>query len=181
VGAYGYALATQDGGEHWEPLSVAEGEAGEKHLNQIFPGPGHSLLIAAEAGTLFRSEDQGQHWQTLALPYNGSVWGGATLKDGAILLWGMRGKVLRSSDGGKTWSQPDSGTDQSLTAALERHDGSLALVGLGGAVVQGNGQSLRATIRPERSTAAAVLEKPDGGLILFGLNGVETLAATTFN
>lgn len=178
VGPYGYAIETTDGGKTWSKRELAQGEDGERHLNQIFAGPGGTLLIAAEAGTVFRSEDGGRTWAAIKVPYKGSLWGGLALSDGTLLLYGMRGHVLRSTDRGASWSDAVAG-DQSLSGAAQFSDGTLVLVGLGGAVVRSRdgGKTFEATVNAERTSYTAVAEGAGGAPILFGLSGVQSQAA----
>jgi photosystem II stability/assembly factor-like uncharacterized protein len=174
VGPYGYAIETTDGGNTWIKRELAQGEDGERHLNQIFAGPSGTLLIAAEAGTVFRSEDGGRTWAAIKVPYKGSLWGGLALSDGTLLLYGMRGHVLRSADKGASWTDAVAG-DQSLSGAAQFSDGTLVLVGLGGAVLRSRdgGKTFEATINLERTSYTAVAEGAGGTPILFGLTGVQ--------
>ena len=127
---------------------------------------------------VFRSSDGGANWTTLRLPYDGSLWGGIALKDGGVLVHGMRGHVLRSPDQGKTWTDAPTGTDQSWTGGLQLADERIVLVGLGGAVATSadGGRTFRTVIRPERQTLSAVKVGPSGQLVVTGLAGVGTHA-----
>jgi photosystem II stability/assembly factor-like uncharacterized protein len=177
VGAFGYAARSADGGKSWTPVELAAGEDGERHLNQIFTGPAINgqpgLWVAAENGVLFRSDDGGGRWQTVELPYKGSVWGGRLLADGALLVWGMRGHVLRSDDGGKTFAELDTGTDQSLGGGVQSGDGTVVLAGLGGAVLHSRdgGRHFTPTVRDDRASLTAVLPGPAGQVVLLGQSG----------
>jgi photosystem II stability/assembly factor-like uncharacterized protein len=93
VGAYGVIYVTADGGKVWSqvpfepaPLpgaekveeSADEMEAGvdlgfEFHLNAITRGPTGRMYLGAEAGRLFRSDDDGASWRELPSPYDGSL------------------------------------------------------------------------------------------------------------
>ena len=96
VGAYGVIYSTGDGGKVWsqvpfEPAPLpdapkvevaeddmeAEVDLGfEFHLNAIARGPaGGGLHLGAEAGRLFRSDDDGATWRELPSPYDGSFHG----------------------------------------------------------------------------------------------------------
>ena len=178
VGPYGSMIETLDGGVSWNKRSLAQGEDGERHLNQIFAGPDGILLIAAEAGTVFRSEDKGQTWAVLKMPYKGSLWGGLTLADGTLVLYGMRGHVLRSTDKGVSWSDAVAG-DQSFSAATQLSDGTLVLVGLGGAVARSRdaAKSFTTTLDAEHSSYTAVAQGSASTALLFGLTGVQSQAA----
>lgn len=178
VGPYGSMIETLDGGVSWNKRSLAQGEDGERHLNQIFAGPDGILLIAAEAGTVFRSEDKGQTWAVLKMPYKGSLWGGLTLADGTLVLYGMRGHVLRSTDKGVSWSDAVAG-EQSFSAATQLSDGTLVLVGLGGAVARSHdaAKSFATTLNAERSSYTAVAQGSATAAVLFGLTGVQSQAS----
>lgn len=173
VGPFGYALGTDDGGKTWTQLYVAEGEDGERHLNGLFAGHAGRVLIAAEIGGVFLSDDAGKQWRLVTLPYLGSVWGGMALADGGLVVWGMAGHALRSLDNGETWFELDTKTDQSLTAGVTLA-GGLALVGLGGVVTIANKDfEFSASNREDRQPAAAALDAEDG-LLLFTATGIVT-------
>ena len=180
VGAFGYAARTADGGRTWQTFAIAEGEEGERHLNQIFAGPGQgaerSLWVAAESGVLFRSGDAGATWQAVKLPYKGSIWGGTALADDSLLVWGMQGNALRSDDGGRTFTPVPTGTDQSLAGGVRlAGDGGVVLAGLGGAVVRSTdgGRSFGPLPRSDRAGVAAVLPGGAGRVQLLGQAGAQ--------
>lgn len=167
VGPYGYAARSSDGGGTWTPFAVAAGELGERHLNQII-ARGNLVLIAAESGIVFRSEDGGATFKDVTLPYKGSIWGGTALVDGSMMLWGMRGTVLRSGDQGRTWTVVPTGTDQSLAGGAQLADGSIVVAGLNGVTVVSSdgGLSFKSSVREDRGNAAAVLATGRGYLLL---------------
>lgn len=145
----------------------------DRHLNGIFALADGSLLITAEAGTLFRSTDRGRTWTKEAVPYSGSLWGGLALRGGGALVFGMRGHVLRrTGEGG--WTDVPTGTDRSITGGIERADGTVILVGLSGAFLRSSdgGRSYEASVRPERQTLTGVAEGVPGKLVLIGMPGV---------
>ncbi len=168
VGPYGYAIGTGDGGKSWEQVTLAEGEDGERHLNGIFSGPQGQIFVAAEGGRVFRSGDDGRSWKLISLPYKGSIWGGMTLKDGGILVWGMRGHALLSRDGGDTWAELQTSTDQSLTGGAELDGGTLVLVGANGIMAFGAAsQPFKSIVRDDRQCATAVLPAGRGFLFFY--------------
>lgn len=171
VGAFGYAAMTEDGGRNWNPVRISAGEYADQHLYAIFSGPDKRRWITAEGGGLYRAE--GDAFVPVPLPYKGSIWGGMTLSDGAVLVWGMRGNLLRSEDGGRSWRSVASGTQQALTAGVQRAGGEVVLAGLGGAVVRSKdaGRSFGAQTRPERQSHTALVEA-GGALLSFTLAGL---------
>ena len=81
------------------------------HLNQIAAAAADgTLYMAAEAGHLYRSADQGATSQPLPAPYEGSFFGFLPLSDGALLVFGLRGELFRSEDRGETWTTIASST-----------------------------------------------------------------------
>jgi len=179
VGSFGLALETNDGGDHWRELNVGEGEQRDRHLNGIFAlKDDGTLLVTAEAGTLFRSTDRGRTWTTRPVPYNGSLWGGLALRDGAVLVFGMRGHVLRSDDKGLAWTDVPTGTDRSVTGGVQLADGTIVLVGLGGVVLRSDdgGRRYGVSVRPERQTFTAVAEGATSQLIVTSLTGLASVA-----
>lgn len=158
IGQFGLALETRDGGKSWSERRLVAGEAGERHLLQLVAGDNGLLLVAAEAGTILRSEDAGGHWTAIQTDNKGSFWTGAALADGSLLMAGMRGHVYRSTDRGLHWSEVASGTQQSLTGITQRADGSVRIVGLGGASLfsKDGGQHFAASIRPDRAGMTAI-------------------------
>lgn len=173
VGAFGFAMETRDGGRNWRRIAVAQGDLADRHLYRIFVGADANPWIAAEAGTVFRSQDGGRTFAALTLPYKGSLWGGMVLRDGSLLVWGMRGHVLHSMDQGRSWSEVRSGTDQALTAGVQRVDGEIVLAGLGGVIVRSrdDGRTFAAQTRPERQSHTALIEA-GGALHAFSLAGI---------
>lgn len=173
VGAFGFAMETRDGGRSWQQLSVAQGEQADRHLYHIFAGADSTIWITAEAGTVFRSGGGGGSFAALPLPYKGSIWGGMALRDGSLLVWGMRGHVLHSADQGRSWREVSSGTDQAITAGVQMASGEIVLAGLGGVVVRSRdgGRTFTAQTRPERQSHTALIEA-GSALHTFTLAGI---------
>lgn len=131
-GSYGFALRTTDGGQQWTPVTLIEGEEGERHLNQIVDVGQGVWLIAAEEGRVLRSEDHGEHWTALTTPYGGSLWSGAVVAPRTVVMGGMRGNVLHSQDAGVTWKLRQVTGAGSLTAVIGDGRAKVALLGLDG-------------------------------------------------
>ena len=172
VGQFGLALETRDGGKTWAERVLVDGEAGERHLLQLVPGAKGLLFVAAEAGTILRSEDAGAHWTAVQTDNKGSFWTGAALADGNLLMAGMRGHVYRSTDRGRHWQEVPSGTQQSLTGIVQRGDGTVRIVGLGGVSLlsKDGGQHFEATTRPDRAGMTAI-SRSTAGEVVFTASG----------
>ena len=101
VGAYGFFVATADGGRTWVHRKIIEEDY---HLNRITRGPSGTLYIAGEHGTLLRSGDAGATWEHIDSPYDGSFYGILPLAARTIVAYGLRGRIFRSADDGATWT-----------------------------------------------------------------------------
>jgi len=198
VGQFGLALETRDGGKTWQDRRLVAGEAGEIHLLQIVPASAGLLFVAAEAGGIFRSADNGATWKLIQTDNKGSFWTGLALGDGTLLMAGLRGHLYRSEDQGLTWKELPSGTQQSLTAMVQHADGSIRIVGVGGVSMSSGerqagprpfappsgqasvsisshdqGQEFKATVRPDRAGLTSVAAGPAGD-VLFSVLGIVT-------
>nr|MBP8297134.1 hypothetical protein [Burkholderiales bacterium] len=130
--------------------------------------------IAAEAGTLLTSADQGRTWEPAASPYKGSFFGLLTTADGGLLAYGLRGNIFKSGDFGKTWTPPavTEGT-ATLQGGARLASGEIVLAGSAGAVLSSrdNGASFQRVAGLRAMTYSAVLPTAVGAL-LFGEAGV---------
>ncbi len=170
VGAYGYFLETRDAGDAWQSRSINEDDW---HLNQLSASASGKLYIAAEAGTMYRSDDGGGHWETLPSPYDGSFFGILPLSGEAVLAFGLRGNLFRSDDAGNTWQKIKTGTDSLLTQGLALPDGRVLVLGLGGTVLisRDEGRSVTLYQQPDRLGISAAVPVADNKLAVFGEGG----------
>lgn len=159
VGLYGWAIETNDAGRTWTKLAVESGDNADRHLFHVFASSRGTLLIAGEGGTIFRSTDKGQSWESVNTGGKGSLWYGLSLADGTLLACGMRGHLHRSDDDGKTWTAVASNTTQSLTGMAELADGRVLVVGMSGTVLDSSdhGKSFKSTTRAQQEALTAVL------------------------
>jgi photosystem II stability/assembly factor-like uncharacterized protein len=198
VGAYGVIYTTADGGSVWsqvpfEPAPLpgaakveaaaddmeAEVDLGfEFHLNAIARGPAGRMYLGAEAGRLFRSDDDGAHWRELPSPYDGSFYGILPLDGDVLLAFGLRGNLYRSEDGGANWAAIETGTAALLNSGARIDASTVVVAGMAGVLLVSSdgGRSFRLTQQDDRRAISAVLASGDGELIVAGEGGVRRLA-----
>ncbi|MEH6625139.1 MAG: YCF48-related protein [Motiliproteus sp.] len=179
IGAYGLIFETRDGGQQWLPKMLALDNPDGFHLNSMLRTQRGELLIAGEAGILFRSEDLGKSWQRLESPYDGSFYSLVEIQPAATLLVvGLRGRAFSSNDRGEHWQTVNSATRSTLSAAKQLSNGELILAGNGGAIsVSGDGgEGFVHYIQPERRGFTALVETADGHLVLAGQGGITRLS-----
>lgn len=174
VGAYGFFLTTKDGGTHWSASSISEDDW---HLNQIMSSDTGKLYIAAEAGMIYRSDDQGQTWVSLPSPYKGSFFGTLPIGGDTVLLFGLRGNLYRSENAGENWQKITTHTKSMLNYGLRLDDGRIFIVGLGGTVLVSNDDGKSFTLRqqPDRRGILSAFPIENNMLMLIGDGGVKKI------
>ncbi|RMN25088.1 BNR/Asp-box repeat-containing protein [Pseudomonas coronafaciens pv. zizaniae] len=186
VGAYGVLLSTGDGGKHWQDISDRLDNEDQYHLNAIAQVKEAGLFIVGEAGSMFRSGDEGQTWGKIEGPYQGSLFGvTGTAQPSTLLAYGLRGNLFRSTDFGDSWQPIElkgarGPVEFGLASATLLTDGSLVLVGNGGSVMRSHddGETFEVFNRPDRISLAGVAANLQGNLILVGQGGVRVASPT---
>ena len=136
VGAYGLFVVTEDGGLTWQSAASRLENLDRYHLNTLAQLTGGAIIIAGEAGTLFVSYNQGEQWETLYGPYQGSFFGiQATENADEALIYGLKGHVFKTQDAGQSWKRIPVGVETSLTSSTISQDGRLVISGFSGVVL----------------------------------------------
>jgi photosystem II stability/assembly factor-like uncharacterized protein len=178
IGSYGLIFETRDGGQHWIPRIEQLDNPDGFHLNAIMRSRRGVLYIAGEAGILFRSDDNGQSWQLLDSPYDGSFYAIAEiLPSEDLLVTGLRGRGYRSEDRGESWIELEMATRSTLTSLVQLDTGELIAAGNSGnlSFSSDGGRQFRAQIQPGRRGYSGLVATASGGLILVGQGGISAL------
>jgi len=178
VGAYGMIFKSTNGGNTWKDWSGHVENPDRFHLNAITQVSDQRMMIVGEAGLMLRTQDNGDNWEQMFSPYEGSFFGITSLtKQGVQLAYGLRGNLARSDNFGSSWKLMDTKTEQSLIGATDRLGRVAYVVGNGGAFIKGidQGRKWESTIRAGRGGAAAIVESKAGHFVIVGEGGVELL------
>ncbi len=145
----------------------------ECHHNAVLATNDGGVMIAAERGFGFRSEDGGETWESFRFPYPGSMFGLLEVHDG-ILAFGLRGNVQFSNDFGDEWEVFETGIEQGLMGATIAPDGRAAIVGSGGTILYFDPGSRQFSVSEDilGGDYSAVLYTADGVMILAGEEGL---------
>ncbi|PRC91149.1 WD40/YVTN/BNR-like repeat-containing protein [Solimicrobium silvestre] len=188
VGAYGQFFHTLDGGLHWESLANRINNPDGLHYNAISATPSGALLISGEGGKIYRSENQGESWQTLDSGYKGQLYGALGIthagSEEQLLAFGFGGHILLSNAdkpaGG--WQELAIITNKNLIGGSQTSDGSVWLVAQDGSVLRSNEHAQHFTIVQQGTglliAGSAVLKEEAGyaEVAVAGMGGVHLIS-----
>lgn len=174
VGAFGTILRTVDGGGGWAPI-LDRIENPDGYHYYALGRAGGTLLLAGEAGLLFRSDDFGASWVRLKPPYEGSYFGIAG-GAGTAVAFGLRGHAVKSTDAGQRWELIATPANSALSGGRVFSDGALWLVARDGEVLRSVDAGKTFSVLRERfEGAAAIVEAADGSAVLVGTRGAKRI------
>ncbi|HEY1057552.1 MAG TPA: YCF48-related protein [Limnobacter sp.] len=179
VGSYGQIFETTDGGANWKLIADRLNNPDFRHYNGIYGDDTGLLLIAGEAGRIYRSNNFGQTWERLDTGYNGHFYGTAVLRSSTgeptIYAYGFSGNVYRMGPGAAGWWKMQSPTKESFVQAIAQGN-SVLLVDQKGRLVKTDptGTQLTMVMNKEGKpvTGMALVGKT---LVLSGQGGPRTV------
>ncbi len=175
VGLWSLVLTTDDGGATWSertlPPPLGQRRA-DLNLMSLFTDGHGALYASAERGQVLRSDDRGHSWRYLDTGYEGSLWSGAVLADGGLLLGGQRGTLLLGSPDGRSWRRIALKSKSSITA-IQASAGQVIAVGLDGLVVSSHdgGRTFEERRNADGLSLTAVLAREHDRPLLFSRRG----------
>lgn len=172
AGAYGLLMRSEDG-VRWEAWSDRLGDL-DRHLYAV-RAEGEVVVIVGEQGLALRSGDGGQSFQTLDLPYEGSLF--TVVLDGSgITVAGLRGNVFRSTDDGRTFTPLPLPAPVSVAASLRLPDGAVLLADQSGTLYRVGGHGLERLGLSTSGSPTAMALANDGALVVGGSQGAARVA-----
>jgi len=156
IGAYGIFYRTTDGGDSWvreyhtsflhpddqeyvESLKEEDPEFYEEEMASILPHlnrvsyDGNRLFVAGETGLVAYSDNFGESWARVDTGYYGSFFDISPLKDGRVLVAGLRGSVYVSSDKQlQNWRRIDTKTTTTFNSVIPIDNQRTLLIGNNG-------------------------------------------------
>ncbi|MEM1110386.1 MAG: YCF48-related protein [Pseudomonadota bacterium] len=125
-GEAGLLFYSDDGGKSWT------------RSYDVYDGSLFAMLVHGEViytiglrGNVFRSNDRGLSWDSVALSGTGSLYSGATTDDGGLIFVGTGGRIVSSSDRGASFSESTHPSRAALSDVVVDGD-SLYLTSLSG-------------------------------------------------
>ena len=136
-------------------------------------------MVAGEAGFSYRSRDGGTSWETLEMPYPGSMFGIVNGKQDCLLVYGLRGHVQQSCDFGETWAELSSGTESSIFGAIFTGSTTIMVGNSGLILTLNNDGSFNSEIHSSGVDFAAIVAMGNGQYLLAGENGIHRYPETS--
>lgn len=170
VGAYGLALASEDGGATWQSWMPRLPNPKGLHLYAARLR-GQTLLLAGEQGLVLLSTDAGHSFRRVETPYKGSFFSAELISEQEIVVAGLRGTTLRSTDGGSSWTTVDVPIPATITATALAADGRLLAANQAGFVLALQGDRLVPMNRAPLPPLNALLPRAGAPLLALTVQG----------
>jgi photosystem II stability/assembly factor-like uncharacterized protein len=171
VGAYGLAVASEDGGQAWASWTPRLPNPKGLHLYTARQR-GQTLLLAGEQGLVLLSADGGKTFRRVETPYKGTFFSAELLAEHDIVLAGLRGNVLRSTDGGANWVPVATPMPVSITATALAADGGLLATNQAGFVMALRGDRFVPVHAAPMPPLNGLLQRPNAPLLALSVQGV---------
>ncbi|MEM7238495.1 MAG: hypothetical protein AAF501_11815 [Pseudomonadota bacterium] len=177
VGAYGMLFLSEDAGQSWTLASDRIDNFDDLHLNAILETSSGALLIAGEAGMIFRSDDDGVSFERFD-SYDGLSLFGLLETNGFIAAYGFGDTLQISSDDGVTWESVGLDDNYLLIGDVGLEDGRVGLVGGTGSMITLGPDGPVGTSRPTgtRDFLSGAARLASGEIIFVGETGVAPMA-----
>ena len=175
VGAYGLAMASDDGGQHWAPWSARLDNPKGLHLYAV-RHQGSAMLLVGEQGLLLYSSDDGAHFQRLPSPYAGSFFTAEMLSPTEFMVAGLRGQIWHTRDAGQHWQPIANPVPASITGSAQGSDGQLWWVNQAGLLLQLHNGALQPVNAQPLAPLSGVLPLAGGRWLTLGFQGAQLLA-----
>lgn len=148
VGSYGKLFSTSDSGEKWSELVQDD----DPHFYQIASAGDGALWLIGEFGTVWRSDNLGQAWESLDAMYEGTFFGALPLAKRGALVFGLRGNIFRSEDGA-AWEKIETSTNALLHGGVQLRDGRMILTAGAGELLlsENKGRSFNPVALPNKA------------------------------
>jgi len=147
------------------------------HLHDLYRYPDGTIVIAAEAGRGYVSDDDGKTWQMFSFPYEGTMFGIDHSRAGCAVAFGLRGHAFETCDDARSWTRLETGVEATLFGVERLDDGTLMLVGGNGTLIERRGTAPSFTTRQlDAGNDLAELIATGDSIIVVGEDGARSLA-----
>jgi photosystem II stability/assembly factor-like uncharacterized protein len=173
MGAYGFSVATEDGGANWVPV-MEHGPLAFRHVFD-YEIVGDRFFLTQEMGYILTGQIGQRASVASIIPfYDGSFYTMTSSEQGDLLVAGLRAAAFRSDDGAQTWELLELPTSASINGSARLADGRIVLVSQNGELLVSDDDGRTFEVAPLKNTFpfSSVIETDPGQLVLVGLGGV---------
>jgi photosystem II stability/assembly factor-like uncharacterized protein len=174
VGSYGYIFHTIDGGGTWTCLMDRADNPDGLNLYAI-RASGSALYISGEQGLFLVSKDNGNSFQRIQTPYQGTFFALDVLPSGEIVLVGLRGNAYWTIDQGITFnkSQAPEGA-ASFSDIISLSNGTLLFANQAGIILvsRDHGKTIQTVDSQRLAPISALLDIGNNNIMTAGYGGV---------
>lgn len=180
-GGYRMCIRTDDGGASWNDCSLDIPDPVSHNLYDAI-GTGSSVYLAGEAGDVFRSDDQGKTFTSLAPPASSTLFGIFGTHDATLIAYGVSNGLFRSADQGKAWTSIPIDAQADLTAGAVLESGTVVILSEAGGTFASmdDGQSFQMLSLNEGMALYGIQQAANGDVVLVGSDGVRVVPAADF-
>ncbi len=180
VGSYGQIFETQDGGTTWNLIADRLDNPDFRHFNGLYGDETGLLLIAGEAGRVYRSNDFGKTWSRDDTGYIGHFYGTAVVRSApgaepTVFAYGFGGNVYRLGAGATGWWQLKSPSKESFVQGITVGKTVLFVDQKGRLVSTDEAGTTLKMIAKEEGKPVTGMAQVDTTLVLSGQGGPRTL------
>jgi photosystem II stability/assembly factor-like uncharacterized protein len=179
VGHGGTVIRTEDGGDTWSHVPLAE--AGSDSLLGVANLGGDHFVAYGAFGLYFDSVDAGKTWQKrmiLSEDFDRHISQVLPIGTSSLLLVAESGTLARSDDGGNTWTALTSPYQGSYFGALVTKSGAIVVFGMRGNVYRSTDLGATWQKIPLDTTVSLMSGRQleDGRVVLVGNSGLIALS-----
>jgi photosystem II stability/assembly factor-like uncharacterized protein len=179
VGHGGTVIRTEDGGQNWHRVPLAD--AGSDSLLGVVNLGGDHFVAYGAFGLYFDSVDAGKTWQkrmVLSEDFDRHISQVLPVGTSSLLLVAESGTLARSDDGGATWTALTSPYQGSYFGALVTRSGAILVFGMRGNVYRSTDMGATWQKIPLATTVSLMYgqQLEDGRVLLVGNSGLIALS-----
>lgn len=179
VGSYGQIFETVDGGTNWTLIADRLNNPDFRHYNGLYGDETGLLLIAGEAGRIYRSNNFGATWERMDTGYIGHFYGTAVMRNSAgepiVFAYGFGGNVYRLGAGATQWWKLNSPSKESFVQGLTVDNVVLFVDQKGRLVSTDESGTVLKMVSSAEGKPVTGMAQVNKTLVLSGQNGPRTL------
>lgn len=179
VGSYGQIFETTDGGDSWTLIADRLDNPDFRHYNGLYGDETGLMLIAGEAGRVYRSNDFGASWERMDTGYIGHFYGTAVVRNATgeptIFAYGFGGNVYRLGAGATEWWRLNSPSKESFVQGLTLGKTVLFVDQKGRLVSTDESGTVLKMVSSVEGKSVTGMTQVENTLILSGQSGPRTL------